>query len=435
MLTVALLLAAACGGGNTTVGSGGGGGSGELAMAASDADRVRPPLDADDSAIQDLVDGDTAFALDLYRDLVADDPDANLFLSPYSISVALAMTLPGARGDTFDQLAAALRADDDEAWHEARNALDRLLVEREHGDDEELDLRIANSLFAQDGYPFDDEFLDLLGRQYGAGMQLVDFQGSPEPSRQAINDWVADQTEDLIEELLAAGTITPATRLVLANAIYFHANWVNQFSEDRTTETDFATAAGASVTVDMMRTEFETEIGQGDRWAAARLPYEGGASMLVILPDEGRFEEFANGLDAGTLDTIRSELDWGDLRIRMPRFEIDTRFSLVEPLARLGVVDLFEPPTPAGGADLTGMTADRELFVSEVAHQAVVTVDEEGTEAAAATAVVVADEAAPPAPEHTLQLVLDRSFVFLIQDDATGAILFLGQVTDPTVPR
>lgn len=395
-----------------------------MAMAASDLDRAASSLAADDPAVSDLVDSDTAFALDLYRELVAGDPDANVFLSPYSLSVALGMTLPGTRGDTFDQLAAALGASDSESWHEARNGLDRLLVDR----DGDLELNVANALFGQADYELESEFLDLLARHYGAGMHLLDFRNAPEPSRATINDWVADRTEDLFPELLGEGSISADTRLVLANAIYFRGEWRNQFSERRTEEADFTTGTGDVVTVDMMRNDFETSIGASDGWRAARLPYEDGASMLVILPDD--FDDFAATFDGARLAEIRSAMEWGDLRLQMPRFELDIGLSVVEPLERLGVVDLFEPPTPVGGADLTGMTERRELFVSDVIHQAVITVDEEGTEAAAASAVVVDELTALP-PDLTLDLTLDRPFLFLIQDDATGAILFVGHLTDP----
>lgn len=425
------LLAAACGN-DDGAGDGGrppGGGdvsAGEIVTVGSELEREDPgTLD-----VSSVVDGDTAFALDLYRELVGDEPDANLFLSPYSVGLAMAMALPGARGQTWDELADVLRADEGDDWHAARNALDRELNrERPTIDElEPLQLEITNSLWGQAGYPVLDEYLDTLARHYGAEMNTVDFVAAAEEARQAINEWVAEATDDRIEELIPEGAVDELTRLVLVNAIWFRANWVHQFDPDLTVDGSFTTAAGDEVTAPMMRQGIRTDYGEGDGWAAVRLPYAGEASMLIISPDEGRFAEVAGGLDPSSLDGVRARIGDHQVDLTMPRFEMRSQFSLPDVLRRLGVVEAFEEPRGDSGADFTGIVETRELFVTDVVHEAFVSVDEEGTEAAAATAVIVSVDSAPP----PATLTLDRPFVFLIQDDATGAILFIGQVTDPS---
>lgn len=436
VLVVLALLASGCGGDDDGGGAGGGDaadGSGGGEVAAGEVVEVRADVERatpDATGVPALVDGDTEFALDLYRELVADDPEANLFLSPYSISVALAMTLAGAEGETASQMATMLRSTDDEAWHAARNALDQeLLRERDviPGLDP-LQLTIANSIWGQAGYPFRDDFVDLLARDYGAGLRTVDFIEEPDAARVAINDWVEAATEERIVDLLAEGTIDELTRLVLVNAIYFKANWINQFDPERTIDRPFRTAAGPEVTVPTMSGSVRTNYADGDDWAAASLPYAGEASMLLIAPTDGDLAGLAAGLDADLLDEIRSSLSDHMVDLRMPRFEMSTQVSLPDVLERLGMVDAFIPPGPDSGADLTGMTDVRELFVSDVVHQADITVDEEGTEAAAATAIMVGIASAPP----PATLHLDRPFILVIQDDRTGAILFIGQVADPS---
>jgi serpin B len=428
------LLAAACGNDDTNRAASGerrpaGGGdvpAGEIVTVGSDAEREEPSgVD-----LGSVVEGDTEFALDLYRELVADEPEANLFLSPYSISLALSMTLPGARGQTWDEMAEVLRADEGEDWHRARNALDRQLLRDRPTFDElaPLELDITNSLWGQADYPFRDDYLDLLARHYGAEMNTVDFVTAYDEAREAINQWTAEATNDRIEELIPDGAIDDLTRLVLVNAIFFHANWIHQFDPDRTSDGTFTTPDGTEVTAAMMRQGIRTDHGEGDGWSAVRLPYAGDASMLVIAPDEGRFDDIADGLDPERLVEVRNSLGDHEVDLTMPRFEFRTQIGLPAVLERMGMVDAFIAPRGESGADFTGIVDVRELFVTDVVHGAFVSVDEEGTEAAAATAVIVSVDSMP----QQATLVLDRPFIFLIEDDATGAILFIGQVTDPT---
>jgi serpin B len=295
-------------------------------------------------------------------------------------------------------------------------------------DREPFTIRVANSLWGQHGYPFLEEFLMLLAEQYDAGMHLVDFASAAEDARRTINDWVEDQTEGRIVDLIPEGAVTGLTRLVLVNAIWFKANWAEQFSPDDTADGPFTRLDGSVVTVPMMHRSGRIEFMEGDGYVAARLPYAGDASMLVIVPDEGLFPEIARAFGPDDLSEVRELLQIHQVDLTLPRFEFRSELGLKPPLREMGIVAAFVEPSRPDGADLTGMTAERELFVHDVVHQAFISVDEQGTEAAAATAVIIGLESAPP----PATLTADRPFLFLIQHDTTGEILFLGQVADPS---
>ncbi|MCK6507315.1 serpin family protein [Myxococcota bacterium] len=371
-----------------------------------------------------------AFAVDLLHRSAAEE---NLFLSPYSISVALAMTWAGTNGATEAQLTSALHFDlPEDQLHPAFNALDLALAGRadevpvpETGDPgDAFALSLVNQLFGQAGYPFQAPFLDTLALHYGAGMRLLDFQADPEDCRGQINAWVEAVTQERIEDLLPPGSITDLTRLVLVNAIYFKASWWAPFEASATTDQAFTTLSGAEVSVPTMHGELETRYGAADGLAVVDLPYVGEQlTMTLVVPDAGRFTDVRDGLDAATLDEILASLSVYRVTLAVPRFSFRTALDVIPPLRELGVVDAFDPEL----ADLSGMSTASELYVSGVFHQAFVAVDEAGTEAAAATAVVVGDESEPPHAE----LIVDRPFLFLIRDRPTGAVLFLGQVVDP----
>ena len=283
-------------------------------------------------------------------------------------------------------------------------------------------------MWGQTGYAFLAEFLDTLARNYGAGLRLLDFQQKPEPSRQTINDWVSDQTEEKIKDLIPQGGITPDTRLVLANAIYFDADWQHPFSKDRTQDAPFNTLDGEQVTVPMMATEDPVSLSyaQGEGYQAVELPYQGGQmSMLILVPDAGRFEAFEAALDAGRVETILGQIQSQVVILRMPKFSYTSDFELAKTLAALGMPVAFRHRE----ADFSGMDGTRDLFIGDVFHKAFVAVDEAGTEAAAATAVVMK---AIAMPLFDVELTVDRPFVFLILDLETGTILFVGRVLNPS---
>lgn len=395
-------------------------------MARSNEQRISAP-DAAPDDITAVVSGNNAFALDLYRSVRAGED--NLVFSPFSISIALAMTYAGARGETESQMAQALHFDLPQGrLHPAFNALDLDLAqgpEARSEDREPLQLNVANAVWAEQTYPFSQEYLDTLAANYGAGVLLADFINAAESARQEINAWVSERTNDRIRDLIPEGLITHLTRMVLVNAIYFKADWLAPFEPDSTVDMPFHLLDGSEVDAPTMNQGMYIPYAQGDGWQAIELPYVGEtAAMDIIVPDEGRFEEIESGLDLETVSAMWAGLQPTPVQLALPKFEFTSEFALEEQLKTLGMTDAFDPDR----ADFTGMADARELYISNVVHQAFVAVDEEGTEAAAATAVIVG---VTSAPMFDVTLTIDRPFIFLIRDLSTGQILFMGRVTNP----
>ena len=399
----------------------------DSSVAESDKPRnLTPSASADD--LTELADGNVAFAFDLYDTL--QDEDGNLFFSPYSISTALAMTYAGAAGDTASQMAATLHftlpAD---GLHPAVNAyaLDLQARAEQVTEGTPFELSIANSLWGQQGFPFLPEFLDLLAENYGAGMRLVDYESDPEGARQAINDWVRDETREKIKDLIPQGAIDAMTRLVLANAIYFKAGWLNPFEETATAPAPFHLLDGSEVEIPMMQQSESYGYVLGDVYRAIELPYRNGnTSMLIILPDEGQFEPIEEQLSPAMMMDLLGRMAYGPVNLSLPKFTHESEFNLNDALIALGMTDAFDP----GRADFSGMDGARDLYISDVLHKAFVSVDEEGTEAAAATAVIMSLTSAPMGEPITF--TVDRPFVYMIRDQQTGTVLFLGRVIDPS---
>ena len=380
-----------------------------------------------DELLESLVIGQTAFALDLLQQL-RDEP-GNLFFSPYSISTALAMVFAGARGDTQAEMARVLH------WEHGAQALlssVSVLTQRFSPDtsDEaeqtagQLELAVANSMWLDAGYHFLPEYLGLLAAELETGAQNLDFQNHPEDARQTINDWVSQATEARIADLLGPGSIDELTRLVLANAVYFRANWQNEFDPANTTAQAFHRLDGNEVTVPTMhRTDYIWAF-EGPDYVAVDLLYVGGdTSMLVVVPNSGTFEGFEQRLDAGLLSTISGGMTSRYVDLSFPGFEVEQRINLGEVLSSMGIETAFSE-----NADFSGMDGTRELYISSVFHKAFVTVDERGTEATAATTAVMGWQSIPPPP---LEVHVDRPFLFVIRHRGTGAILFMGRVVDP----
>lgn len=387
--------------------------------------------DVTDDELGRLVAGNTDFAFGIFK-VIRPDGD-NLIFSPYSIASALTMSYAGARGDTASEIREAISlALAEDRLHAARNQLDLRITEEPQpfqGDEREpFTIRVANSLWGQAGYPFLDEFLELLAANYDAGMNLVDFATAFEEARLQINTWVEEETEGRIVDLIPEDVIDDMTRLVLVNAIWFKANWAEPFDPERTSDGPFTLLDGSLVEVPMMRGSLRIPYTVGDGFQALRIPYAGDAAMVVVLPDRGRFAEIAEGF--GPDDLSRLHGSWGDYQVELsfPRFEFRSDVPLKGPLQQLGMEAAFRDPFGPGGADFTGITALRELYVQDVVHQAFISVDEEGTEAAAATAVVIGRTSMPTPAE----VDVDRPFLFFIEHGSTGEILFLGQVVDPS---
>jgi len=398
--------------------------AGELLI--SDKPRETSP-EVSEADLALLVEGNSMFAFKLYQALR--EQDGNLFYSPHSISVALAMTYAGARGDTAAQMADTLEfLLEQDRLHPAFNWLDAELASRGEGaqgkDEEGFRLNIVNAIWGQKDYDFLTDFLDVLAENYGAGLRILDFINETEESRLAINDWVSDQTEGRIEDLIPQGVITWLTRLVLTNAIYFNAAWAYPFDEDMTANGPFYLPDGGQVTVPMMKQTESFGYTDGEGYQAIELLYDGDElSMVIMLPEDGQFEVFEEGLQADKVSDIIGGLQLTEVALTMPQFEFDSEFSLKDTLAEMGMPIAFST-----GADFSGMTGSPELFIAEVVHKAFVSVDEAGTEAAAATAVPMELTAVPEPP---VEVTLDHPFIFLIRDIETGAVLFVGRVLNP----
>ncbi len=400
-------------------------GGAPVSMAESGRAREKNP-NVSQANLQTLVDGNNAFALDLYQPLRAQN--GNLILSPFSISLALAMTYAGARGETEAQMANVLRFGPQEQLHSAFNALDLALEEIPivlDKEQEPMQLNIANSVWAEQTFTFRTDFLDTLSVNYGAGIHLLDFITQPEPSRRQINNWVSDETNDKIRDLLPEDSIKPTTKMVLVNAIYFKADWFSPFDANDTRDGVFKLLDGSEVIVPMMGHQLYVPYFVGNGFAAAELPYAGGSAVMTLLvPDEGRFEEIESRLDESLFEEMLSNLEPADVTLRMPKFEYESSFSLSDTLAGMGM----PLPFVEGFADFSGMTYQQDLFIGNVLHKAFVAVDEEGTEAAAATAVIM-EGATAMMPENVL--VIDRPFIYFIRDVESGQILFIGRVLNP----
>jgi serpin B len=412
ILTAAAISIVAC--------DGAGDGEGRGSEARSEKVRIVAPV-VPEGDLKTLAADNDRFAWDLYQ-AVGSTSD-NLVFSPASISIALAMTFGGARGTTADQMVTTMHFSlPPERLHPAFNTLDLALASRGAGTPAgAFRLSLANAVWSQRDFVVLPAYLDLLAENYGAGVRLTDFVGAPETARLTINRWVSDETQTKIPELLPSGSVDSLTRLVLTNAVYFRADWETPFSA-QSPDGVFQTPTGP-VTVPMMRGPEAIALWSGPGFHAAALPYKGGGvSMVLIVPDPGTFATFEATLTADALDAIIATAPSGLGSLFMPRFKLKTDLDLGKILTSMGMSDAFGP-----AADFSGIDGGRDLFIKAALHQATIAVDEKGTEAAAATAVVLGRKSA--AAEH---LVVDRPFLFVVRDDATGSILFLGRVLNPT---
>lgn len=378
--------------------------------------------------------GNNELALDLYQRLRV--KDGNLFFSPYSITSALAMCYAGARGNTEAEMAKALHFSlPHDRLHGAIGALTKDLNGRVYeGRWEEdpdkgrkpFELVVANSLWSQKGYPFRKEYVDLVGKAYDAALNELDFVRDTEGARQTINRWVEDKTNQRIKDLIPRGALTQDARLVLTNAIYFKAAWKSAFVKEATKEEDFHLADGSTVRVPMMHQGETFRYLADDGFEAIELPYLGEqATMVVLVPTEAKgLPAIEAKLTAATLDAWLGKMRYEMVDLGLPRFQNECSFTLNPELQALGVKEAFVYPA----ADFTGMSETKELFIALVLHKSFVGVNEEGTEAAAATAVLMEAGGAPAEP---LRLTIDRPFLYVIRDTKTGTILFLGRVSDP----
>ncbi|MCB9595385.1 MAG: serpin family protein [Sandaracinaceae bacterium] len=392
---------------------------------------ARPAVDPTPDQAHLFADANDRFAVDLWDRLRRQD--GNLAVSPASISVALAMTWGGARGATADQMASTMHyGSDPGAYHAAAGAVLSTWNDPER---EAYELAVANRLFAEQSYAWQDDFLALTTDTYRAPLEPVDFRGAFEPARGRINGWVASRTRDRIRDLIPEGGVDGDTRMVLTNAVYFHADWQRPFEANDTYGQAFHAASRSHDVPTMHQTgRFATATASGVQ--LLELPYQGGdMSMLIALPtDRGGLAALEQGLDADTLQAWTDALESQMVNVSLPKFRVDPAqpLALAGTLADMGMRDAFDPQR----ADFSGM-ADPDaneglpLYISAVFHKAFVAVDEEGTEAAAATAVVMAVESAAMIPEDAVDFRADHPFLFFIRDTQSGAVLFMGRVADP----
>lgn len=380
------------------------------------------PVGASTSNLDVLVTGNNTFAIDIYRKL--SEEKGNIFLSPYSISSALAMTYAGARGDTAKEMANTLHFNlPQEELHQSFYNLSKLL----DSTGKDYQLSIANALWGQKGYKFNQEFLDITNRYYGAGFKEVDYidPNNRENARQMINKWVEDKTNNKIKNLLGPRDLEDRTRLVLTNAIYFKGKWELQFDPKKTKDSPFYISDKDKVNVPMMEQEGEFNYMEDDEVQVLELPYSGkDLSMVIILPRSGiPLSKIEKELSLKKLQYWISGLSKRSVEVYIPRFKVEKRFLLNDVLQKLGMVLAFDIML----ADFSGMTPKPDLYISKVIHQAFVEVNEEGTEAAAATAVIMGAKAVAMKPIFRA----DRPFIFLIRDKRSGSILFIGRLVEP----
>lgn len=351
---------------------------------------------------------------DLYNKLSTGN-GGNLFLSPYSISSALAMVYGGARGETAEEINHTLHYGGPDATHPAfsmlRNTLNGI-HKKGH-----IELNIANSLWPQKDYVFLPDYLAMTAKFYGSEIMPVDFKGNTEGARQKINGWVEEKTNDRIKDIIPQGMLDPLVRLVLANAIYFKGDWASAFKAESTRPAPFMLLNGENINVPMMSQTTDFKLAHTETLQALELPYEGGdLSMLVLLANQpGKLPV----IDSETLSAL--EFNKTEVMVQLPRFRIEFEFELGKPLADMGMSLAFSRQ-----ADFSGMDGSRDLYIGAILHKAFVEVNEEGTEAAAATTVSIRTTSMPQ------PFIANRPFLFLIRENSTGAVLFIGRMADPS---
>jgi serpin B len=371
------------------------------------------------------------FARDLYVQLASDPLNAgsNIFFSPFSISSALAITYEGARGTTADEIRSVFYFPADNATLREGFSLVNAGINSENSG---YTLNTANALWAEKSYKFLPDYIATAGQWYSANVTNLDFISQPEVSRQTINGWVADRTHDKIQDLLPEGSIDQLTRLVITNAVYFKGTWVKQFNTNDTQDADFHISPQKTVTVKMMQRTDEDAVYPYAETADLQMlsmPYAhgtgSGLSMIVILPQNDSLAPGVAVLDPQNLSTLEQSASSRRVMVYFPKFELNTQYDLSGTLAAMGMPTAFST-----AADFSGMDGARDMYISEVVHKAFVNVNEEGTEAAAATGVVM--RAMAIAHEEPVPVFrADHPFLFLIQDNETGAILFVGRVVNP----
>ncbi len=375
---------------------------------------------ADSAEVKSVTRAQREFNAALFNQLSDTFAGKNAAISALSIHEALGMTWAGAKGETASQMAAVLRFGAD--THAGLNSLGQALDSRR-----DVTINIANSFWSRPDKVWMDGYLDTLAEYYGAGVETLDFAGAPEDSRKFINKWVEKKTSDRIKDLLPPGSITSDTAAVLTNAVYFKAPWAKAFETSDTHDAAFHLAGGSTITVPFVSDNAADVLyAEGEGWQAVQKDFKGGdLAMLFILPAEGAdFGAFSRSVDADKFDGIVASLDYNQVALQLPKFKFTSSATLKSPLSAMGMTVPFET-----SADFTGMTEGSSLAIGEIFHKTFVALDEKEVEAAAATSVIVEDKASAPAE---ISFIAERPFLFAIRDLSTGAVLFYGQVMNPS---
>lgn len=380
------------------------------------------PDTIDPKSIAEVVNLNNMFGFEMYSNLIKDKQE-NTFYSPYSISSAFSILYEGARGTTEDEIQSVFHFTSDDG---SRREYAHQIISDLNKPSDNYVLNTANALWAQDKFPILEEYKDVTETYYLSKTENLDFATHPEESRQTINSWVEEKTNEKIKDLLPQGSINEMTRAVITNAVYFLGNWTVQFDENLTREDDFKILGQETVKVSMMNVEQNFEYGSIDDLQVLKMSYKGeDLAMLVLLPKDNDLDSLEEKLSVANLNEWTDNLTKKQVNVFLPKFKLETTYSLVEDLTNMGMPSAFDP----GKADLSGINKDTDLYVTGVFHKAFVAVDERGTEAAAATGIVVGITSVGPQPEI---FRADHPFIFLIQDERTGLILFIGKVVDPT---
>ena len=374
--------------------------------------------------IEEVIDANNKFAFDLYSELDKSE-NGNIFYSPYSISAALAMTYEGAKGQTADEIKSVFHFPENNVLRPNFAAIYNGINKK----NKEYQLSTGNALWAQQDYSFLQNYLTTVETYYGGKAANLDFVGKTEESRQTINSFIEEQTSNKIKDLLPQGFVDSMTRLVLTNAIYFKGTWNWEFDKSNTREQDFKITQDNVIQVPMMymkNDKAKFNYLDNDNLQILELPYKGdNISMLILLPKDN-LESIGSSLTKEKLEEWKNQMNEEKLdAIYLPKFEFDTKYFMKETLEAMGMPAAFDSSL----ADFSGMTGQKDLFIGFVIHQAFIKVDEQGTEAAAATAVGMN---LTSMPQQNIFRV-DHPFIFIIQDKNTGNILFLGKVINPTI--
>lgn len=388
---------------------------------------ITDPMASQDDLL-DHAENMTKFALNLYRKLASED--GNLIYSPYSIYQAFLMVYAGADAETKAEIAQALEIEQDDGKdvHNLMNALNKLLTTQPSFLDstaQPLKFNVANALWVQQDVEINQGFLDTLSANYNAGLKLIDFS-QPEDARQAINLWVAAQTNDKIKDLIPQGVLNELTRLVITNAVYFKGAWQNPFSPDRTASEPFFLLDGSEQVVEMMRTSYTGAGLVNDRYQAVKIPYQGGNYAMAVIMPSGDFSGFEQSLDEDALKQILTGFDgtFGQVNLGLPKFKTENSFNLGDQMKALGIQQAFDGQE----ADFASISDKMDLYITDVLHKAYIDVNEEGTEAAAATAIAIGTTSMPA---DSWDITFDRPFIYVIYETTTNTIVFMGRVVTP----